>query len=128
MIILDENFPESQRLILAGWRIAVRQIGQDIGREGMQDDEIFPLLHQLARPTFFTLDADFFHPTLRHPRYCLAFLDVDQYEAAAFVRRTLRHNAFHTVAQRMGCVLRVAQPGITMWRMRQDDKTQIAWT
>jgi hypothetical protein len=128
MIILDENFPDSQRLILAGWRIAVRQIGQDIGREGMQDDEIIPLLHQLTRPTFFTLDADFFHPTLRHPRYCLVFLDVDQYEAATFVRRTLRHSAFHVASQRMGCVLRVAQPGITMWRLRQDDKIQIAWT
>ena len=56
--ILDENFPDSQRLILAGWR----------------------------------------------------------------------HNAFHTVAQRMGCVLRVAQPGITLWRMRQDDSSQIAGT
>ena len=23
---------------------------------------------------------------------------------------------------------RIAQPGITMWRMRQDDKIQITWT
>lgn len=127
MIIIDENFPESQRLILHGWRIAVRQIGQEVGRDGMQDEEIIPLLHQLSRPTFFTLDADFFHPTLCHARYCLVFLDVDQYEAATFIRRTLRHESFNTAAKRMGHVLRVAQPGITFWRIHQANKTQLTW-
>lgn len=127
MIVLDENFPDSQRLILAGWCIAVRQIGQEVGRDGMQDEEIIPLLHQLARPTFLTLDADFFRPTLCHARYCLVFLDVDQYEAATFIRRTLRHESFDTTAKRMGHILRVAQPGITLWRLHQDDKMQLTW-
>ncbi|MCB8919403.1 MAG: hypothetical protein H6666_15915 [Ardenticatenaceae bacterium] len=127
MIILDENYPESQRLILAGWRIAVRQVGQEVGRDGMQDEEIIALLHQLTRPTFFTLDADFFHPTLRHARYCLVFLDVDQYEAATFVRRTLRHEVFDTTAKRMGHVLRVAQTGITSWRLHEANKAQVTW-
>lgn len=128
MIILDENFPESQRLILAGWRIAVRQIGQEVGRDGLQDEEIIPLLHHLSRPTFFTLDADFFHPKLCHARYCLVFLDVNQYEAATFIRRDLRFEDFNTTAKRMGYVLRVAQPGITFWRLHQDNKMQINWT
>ena len=60
MNILDENVPESQPVLLRSWRIAFRQIGQDVGRMGMKDDEIIPLLHQLDRPTFFTLDGDFF--------------------------------------------------------------------
>ncbi len=127
MIILDENFPESQRLILGGWRISIRQIGQEIGRDGMQDEEIIPLLHQLARPTFFTLDADFFHPKLRHAGYCLVFMDVSQYEAATFIRRILRHERFNTAAKRMGHVLRVGQTGITAWRLRESDKTQLSW-
>ena len=55
MIILDENLPDSQRQLLKGWRISFRQIGFEIGREGMKDDEIIPLLHGLNRPTFFTL-------------------------------------------------------------------------
>ncbi len=38
MIILDENFPESQRQLLRGWRVPpIRQIGYEVGRSGMQD-------------------------------------------------------------------------------------------
>lgn len=55
MIILDENFPESQRLLLKGWRIRIRQIGYEVGRKGLKDPEIIPLLLQLNRPTFFLL-------------------------------------------------------------------------
>ncbi len=43
MIILDENFPDSQRQLLKGWRVSFRQIAFEIGREGMKDDEIIPL-------------------------------------------------------------------------------------
>ena len=60
MIVLDENFTESQRQLLRGWRISVRQIGYDIGRSGMDDDEIIPFLLRLRRPTFFTLDRGFY--------------------------------------------------------------------
>ena len=56
MIILDENFPESQRQLLRGWRIPIRQIGYEVGRCGMQDEEIIPFLLQRRRVTFFTLD------------------------------------------------------------------------
>jgi hypothetical protein len=85
MIILDENFPDSQRQLLQGWRISFKQVAFEIGREGLKDDEIIPLLHQLNRPTFFTLDDDFFKPKLRHAQYCLIYLDVAQYESAAFI-------------------------------------------
>ena len=40
MNILDENVPESQCTLLRSRRVAVRQIGQDVGRMGMKDDEI----------------------------------------------------------------------------------------
>jgi hypothetical protein len=75
--ILDENVPESQRLLLRSRRVAVRQIGLDMGRTGMTDDEIIPLLHQLNRPTFFTLDADFCDRRLCHEGYCLVHLDIE---------------------------------------------------
>ncbi len=52
MNILDENVLKDQRQLLHSWRIAIHQIGYDVGRKGMQDDEIIPLLHQLRRPTF----------------------------------------------------------------------------
>ena len=41
MIILDENFPDSQRHLLQGWRVSFKQIAFDIGREGLKD-EAFP--------------------------------------------------------------------------------------
>jgi hypothetical protein len=45
MNLLDENIPESQRQLLRSWRIRVKQIGVDIGRQGMKDQEdIVPLL------------------------------------------------------------------------------------
>ncbi len=45
MNILDENAPEDQRSLLQSWRIPIRQIGFDVGRKGMRDDEIIRFLH-----------------------------------------------------------------------------------
>ena len=108
MNILDENIPESQRQLLRSWGIRVRQIGQDVGRPGMKDEEIIPLLHQLQRPTFFTRDFDFYDRSACHAAYCLACLNVEQYEAASFIRHFLRHPALNTRTKRMGKVVRVS--------------------
>ncbi|SRR5260370_23403788 len=75
MNILDENVADSQQSLLRKKRVRLRQIGQDLGRKGMKDDELIPLLHQLDRPTFFTLDGDFYDRRLRHEGYCLVHLD-----------------------------------------------------
>ena len=56
MNILDENIVASQRELLKSWRIRVHHIGFDIGRKGMQDEEIVTFLHQQRRSTFFTRD------------------------------------------------------------------------
>jgi hypothetical protein len=66
--VLDENVPATQREILGSWRIRVRQIGFDLARSGLEDDEIIRLLQQVRRPTFFTRAAGFFDRRLRHPR------------------------------------------------------------
>jgi hypothetical protein len=71
MIILDENFPESQRQLLRGWRVPIRQIGYEVGRKGMQDDEIITFLLRRRRSTFFTLDLGFYQRRLCHDRYSL---------------------------------------------------------
>ena len=39
MNILDENIIKSQRQRLRSWRIPVQQIGHDIARKGLQDEE-----------------------------------------------------------------------------------------
>ncbi len=127
MIVLDENFAESQRQLLKGWRLSFRQIAFEIGREGMKDDEIIPLLHSLNRPTLFTLDDDFFKPRLRHGQYCLIYLDVAQYESAAFIRRTLKHSDLNTKAKRMDKVIRAFHPGLMIWELHAEDRIRLGW-
>lgn len=120
MIVLDENLPESQRRVLRGWRIRALQIGVDLGRAGMSDDDIIPLLHTLTRPTFFTRDHDFLQPWLCHPAYCIVYLEVGQYESASFVRRVLRHRDLNTVAKRAGAVIRASHDRLTVWQRRHE--------
>lgn len=36
MNVLDENIPDNQRQLLRSWRIHVRQIGHEVGRQGMK--------------------------------------------------------------------------------------------
>lgn len=71
MNILDENIPKPQRELLEGRRVSVRQVGVNIGRKGLLDEEIIPLLLRLRHPTFFTRDSDFYERRLCHPKYCL---------------------------------------------------------
>jgi hypothetical protein len=67
VIVLDENVFESQRTRLRRWRIRPIQIGRDLPRKGIGDDEIITLLQSLRRRTFVSRDRDFFQrPTPRH--------------------------------------------------------------
>lgn len=94
----------------------------------MKDEEIIPFLHQLRRPTFFTLDDDFYKRQLCHAGYCLVFVGVGQYEAASFVRRFLRHKQFNTQAKPMGTVSRASQIGISVWYLHAEEENFLEWT
>jgi hypothetical protein len=59
-------------------RVAARQIGYDVGRKGLKDEQIIPLLHTLDRPTFFTLDTDFYNRRLCHEGYCLVLCHIQE--------------------------------------------------
>lgn len=121
------NLPDSQRLLLRSRRVRVRQIGYDIGRSGMEDEAIIPLLRRLEGVTFFTRDLGFHRPALCHPRYCLVCLAVGQYEAATFVRRVLRHPDLNTRKKRMGKVVHVTHMGIRVWQRDSEGETLLAW-
>ena len=127
MNILDENVPESQRRLLRARRVSVRQIGYDLGRKGMKDEEISPLLHHLDRPTFFTLDEDFYNRRLCHEEYCLVHLDVDEEMVADYVRRLLRQRALNSKAKRMGGVIRAFRAGLTIWRLHEEQEGHLSW-
>ena len=127
MILLDENFPNDQLPLLKDWGIAFRLIGRDVGRLGVKDPDIVPLLHQHRGVTTFTLDWDFFNPNLCHTAYGVAWLDVRADDAAHFVRRFLKHPRFKSQALRMGIVARIHHQGIELWRRNRPGRQQERW-
>ncbi len=127
MNVLDENILESQRLLLRSRRITVRQIGLDLGRKGMSDEQILPFLMTLSQPTLFTRDLGFGSRQFCHARYCLVILTVGQYEVAHFARRFLRHPLFDSQAKRMGAVIRVMPTGLGVWRLHAEKELRVAW-
>ncbi len=127
MIVLDENILESQRQLLRSWRVRVYQIGYDLSRKGITDEEIIPFLLEQRYPTFFTRDLGFYERRLCHSQYCLVCLAVGQYEVATFVRRVLRHPEFRTQAKRRGAVIRVSSAGLQVWHLHAEQETFLAW-
>jgi hypothetical protein len=125
--ILDENIPEDQYQLLRRRRISIRQIGRDVGRKGMIDEEIIPYLRSLRRPTFFTRDFDFYRRDLCHERYSLVCLGIRLTEVADYVDRLLRHREFNTQAKRMGAVIGVTPTGISVWRRRAARLARLPW-
>jgi hypothetical protein len=128
MILLDENIAEDQCQLLRSRRIRIQQIGQDVGRQGLEDEQrILPLLHRLNRPTFFTRDLGFFDKSMCHKNYSLICLAVSQNEAARFIRQFLRHPSFNSKAKRMGTVVRVSASEIRLWRLNAEEVEKIQW-
>lgn len=127
MNVLDENIVASQRHLLQKWKIKFHQIGHDIARSGIQDEEIIPFLHKLGSVTFFTLDDDYYYRQLCHKNYCLVYLDVNDNEAATFIRRLLRHPLFNTEAKRMGKVIRVDHTRLHFWRLHAERQVRLFW-
>ena len=117
MLIIDENISESEVWRLREWRIPVRLISE-VAVKSIDDENIFPILHRLKRPTFFAKDRDFWKRTLVHPAYCLVHLDIPEHEGevAAFIRRFLNHARFDTHAKRVGKVVRVHVRGMQFWQ------------
>ena len=68
MLVLDENLPASQRQSLRKWRVRFRIVGVEVALAGTKDENLVPVLHRLAAPTFFSLDQDFFQQrSIRRP-------------------------------------------------------------
>jgi len=113
--------------LLRDWRIRFRVVGVEVLIAGTKDENLIPILHQLATPTLFSLDQDFFHKRLAHRNYALVWLDVADDRAAEFIRRFLRHPAFDTQAKRMGVVARVHADGVTSWRLPGRSAQVFSW-
>ena len=105
----------------------MRQIGHDIARKGLQDEEILPFLHHLRRPTFFTRDRGFYRRELCHRQYGLVCLEVVPEEVAIFVRRVLRHPSLNTQTKRLGTVVRASHRGLELWRLHAQEEGILLW-
>jgi hypothetical protein len=107
-ILLDENMDRKVLMILRSW-ITVGQIGHEVGRPGMQDEEIIPgLLLQLKRTTLLTQDERIYNRERPHAAYCLVIVpELSPLEIADLVRRLLKLPGFRTVKERMGKVVRL---------------------
>jgi hypothetical protein len=125
--LLDENIRDDQRAQLRKWRIPFRQVGKEISRAGIGDDDLIPLLHRLHRATLFTQDAGFFREHLCHDDYGLVLLAVNYLEVALFIRRFLKQPAFDTQAKRLGLVARVRATGVQFWRRGQSGLHVVDW-
>lgn len=128
MNLLDENVRSDQRALLRQWRIPFRQIGNEISRLGVHDENILVLLHRLKRPTLFTQDEDFFKNRLCHPAYCLVWLDVSDIEVAQYIRRFLHQSEFQTHRQRLGTVVHVSVERLRYWRTGAPDVISLNWS
>jgi hypothetical protein len=114
MIILDENFPDSQRDALRRLRLRPRQVGVDFLAKGYRDYEIVDHMQRGGRTTFFSFDQDYYRRDWRHNRYCLVLLDIPRHNLSAdFVRQLLRLPLFDTEAKRLGHVIRITPSGLT---------------
>jgi hypothetical protein len=102
-------------------------MGHEVGRQGMKDEEIIPLLHTLRPVVFFTRDFGFYRRGPPHRDYCLVYLEVDESEVASFVRRVLRHPEFDTEAKRRGKVIRASHIGLTLWEGPERKERTIDW-
>lgn len=127
MIILDENILADQRQALLHWGVPFRQIGYEVTRKGIKDDNIIPFLLTLRQPTFFTSDGDFYKRGLCHPRYSLVHLNVDESDSAVYIRRVLHYREFSTRAKRMGAVIRASYSGLSTWRLRANEEARYQW-
>jgi hypothetical protein len=125
--VLDENVPRDQADLLRQWGVRFRSISRELGYQGIDDEDIRPLLLRLKKPTLLTRDEDFFRREFAHARYCLVWFDVAVEETSFFIRRFLHHRRFRANAKRLGCVIHV-QPGhITYWTWNAEKLAVAAW-
>ena|SRR5579859_6064211 len=96
--------------------------------EHILDDRVPPLLLNLKRPTFVTIDHGFWKRKLCHPKYCILFFDLHkdkQEQLPALLRKLFRLPEFRTRSARMGKVARISKKGVTYWE--DDQKVKLDW-
>ena len=123
--VLDEQIDVEWYQMLKQRR-SFDKVGDGFGRKGLQDEEIYHLLHGTGK-TFHSQDSDHYHPDNRHKSYCLVYYEVRDAELVDYILRFLRHPEFNTHAKRLGKVIRVAPQYIEYWEVGKQERTRVEW-
>ena|SRR5438445_7381228 len=87
--------------------------------ELLLDDRIPEVLLTLSKPTFVTIDQDFWDRRLCHPDYCILYFalrDDQQEQLPQMLRSLFKQKGFDTRTARMGRVARVGFRDIAYWQ------------
>jgi len=127
-IVLDENVHRKVKSLLQSW-ITVEQIGHEVGRSGMTDQNIIPgLLLEVKRVTFITHDERLYRRCHPHAGYCLIILpERSAAEVASFMRRLFRLQGFRTVRSRMGKVIQITEHNVRWKEPRSPRERILSW-
>jgi len=117
--------------VIARWMSAA-QIGFEIGRKSLPDDNIRAILRTIKRRTFITIDKGFYRREFCDKRYCIVFFNmslVREDEIPHLLRKLLRFSEFQTSKKRMGKVIRVSRGGgIHFFDSRTGSEKYLPWT
>lgn len=127
MLILDENVVSDHEVQLWRWGIRTKKIGDDVGRSGMKDEEIIPLLHSLPRPVLFTNDLRFYERDSPHPNYCIVVVSAGKVEMPPLIRRFLKHPNFDSEAKCLGRIVLLTQHNLRVRQFKVSGETTLEW-
>jgi hypothetical protein len=94
------------------------------------DERVPEILRTVRRPTFITVDQDFWDRRWCHPDYCILYFalsDEQQFQLPDLLRALLRLPEFRSRAGRMGKVARVRPTAVEWWQFPPGDLHQLTW-
>ncbi len=128
--ILDEQL-DTQAVLPPLHRWASVTLLQELRpTELILDDRIPEILLELSKPTFVTIDHDFWDRRLCHPAYCILYFAIrnDQQEMLPpLLRALVTQKDFRTRTVRMGKVARIGLKQIDYFEYLVAHVAHIAW-
>ena len=128
--ILDEQIRHGDVIPAIQKWATVHRLCDDRPAERILDDRVPSLLLQLKKPTFITIDRDFWDQYWCHPSYCILFfnlIDDQQPEIPSLLQELVRQEGFRTIRERMGKVARVSTNSLEFWMHRSHRLHELEW-
>jgi hypothetical protein len=129
-IIVDEQLGRTEVLLpLRRW-ITAQKIESLRPFEVIKDDRVLQILWEFKRPTFVTIDSEFYDKRNCDKRYCLVYFvltPLEQNQLPGLLRQLLRLPEFKTRVVRMGKVVRVSRLGVRYWQLNDNEEYNIEW-